>query len=71
MQNPVLSREPFEKAQNGNGRALPRVGMNMRLAPQPLDVGAWILARGERDGRKLGRRMDKVRLSARNGAAKH
>src|SRR5208337_3346943 len=33
-------RHPIEKAQNGNGQALSRVGMTAALAPHPLGVGA-------------------------------
>ncbi len=32
--------QAFEKAQNGNGRLLLRVGMDLGLAPLPLGVGA-------------------------------
>ena len=39
----ILLRQPLEKAQNRNGQALQRVGMDLRLAPHPHGVGASIL----------------------------
>jgi len=36
---PLGAALPIEKAQNGNERPLPRVGMDLGLAPLPLGVG--------------------------------
>jgi hypothetical protein len=39
------SGQALEKAQNGNGRLLEKVGMDLGLAPRPLGVGAtsaWV-----------------------------
>jgi hypothetical protein len=42
------SGQVLEKAQNGNGRLLEKVGMDLGLAPRPLGVGAtsvWVWRR--------------------------
>ena len=42
------SGQAFEKAQNGNGQLLEKVGMDLGLAPRPLGFGAtsvWELGR--------------------------
>ncbi len=36
---PIGVAQAIEKAQNGNGRLLLRVGLDLRLAPLPLGLG--------------------------------
>jgi hypothetical protein len=45
----MRERQVLEKAPNGNGRLLEKVGMDLDLAPHPLGFGAT-LAWGSRRG---------------------
>jgi hypothetical protein len=60
----LTERRSAEEAQNGNGRLLEKVGMDLGLAPLPLGFGAtqvwgWRRARFGIDGTMLHSQRDK------------